>query len=105
MRQKQLDTTGNKIESFDLKVTDDQIYLNLVVDDNVRGREEYKYRISGDLRFSIKYLESNIPSELNFARENYCKVTIKEYTERDYLYFHVHDKRFNMMQITGVRLK
>lgn len=104
---KKLDVTGSKITEYDLQVKDfdesgikfQRIYLTITADN-----ESYKYEICEDRRFTIAYLKDKIPQELDYAIANFNKVEISEYTERDYLFFHVHHKDFRQMQVTGRRL-
>jgi hypothetical protein len=107
-RKKQLNVTGSHITNYNLEVKSfnengfqfQRLYLIIEVD----GQEFYSYEICEDTRFTIEYLRNKIPEELNFAIVNFNRVEISEYTERDYLFFHVHHKDFRQMQVTGRRL-
>ena len=107
-RKKQLNVTGSHITNYNLEVKDfnengmqfQRLYLNIEVD----RQELYSYEICEDTRFSIVYLINKIAEELNFAIENFNKVTISEYPERFYLFFQVHHNGFSQMQVTGRRL-
>lgn len=106
---KKLETRASNIDNFTLEILEikpdnspcliDVISLKISLKDS---EEKYEYLIRGDDRFTLNFLEINIPKNIEQAIEDLKKVKIDEDVKREYLNLYIG--KSNLMQVTGNRI-
>lgn len=107
-RKKQLKVNASSITDFKVQVkiveSDFDDSLIEIVDLQISTNDGlYSYDIRKDGRAPDVYATRDyIENSLNKAKEDFLKVEISEYPERDYLFFEV--KKIGRVQYTGYRI-
>lgn len=110
---KQLNVNGSEVLSYTLKVMertqDNSVYEDLYVEVLTSEKDEehsYRYTMHSDGRVpTVEWLKQELKERLDVAKNNYLSFKIREYSERSYLFIEVSGKRFDILQVTGRRLK
>jgi hypothetical protein len=107
-RKKKLKTNGNAIERFEVAVSKvksnhSNADVNVALLRVTTSDGEYNYEICSDTRApDLNKIKTHIESSLQRAKEEFLKVEISEYSERNYLFFEVQS--IGQQQYTGRRV-
>lgn len=89
---------------------DENGFENVIVEIKTEIAKKFKYALSADTRQpSLEWIETLLTTGLTYARDNFSKINISEYLERDYVFIEfpkeaVKDFEFISTQFTAIKV-